>query len=71
MCRVQTKNRMTEAMEERERKYEEKEGKGRRKKKRRRTKWKELYAFADVQKENKKYLCERIYVRVQTAVAWY
>lgn len=70
MCRVQTKNRMTEAMEERERKYEEKEGKGRRKKRRRR-KWKELYAFADVQKENKRYLCERIYVRVQTAVAWY
>lgn len=33
MCRVQTNNRMTEAMEERERKYEEKEGKGRRKKK--------------------------------------
>lgn len=72
MCRVQTKNRMTEAMEERERKYEEKEGKGRRKKKkRRRTKWKELYAFADVQKENKRYLCERICVPVQTAVAWY
>lgn len=70
MCRVQTKNRMTEAMEERERKYVEKEGKGRRKKKRR-TKWKELYAFADVQKENKRYLCERIYVSVQTAVAWY
>lgn len=40
MCRVQTKNRMTEAMEERERKYEEKEGKGRRKKKKKKNKMK-------------------------------